>query len=223
MNLELYNSDFLEVASKMPDEIVDLVVTDPPYKIVQGGCTNHAVKLKGSSLADLKSGQVFGSNTIKFSEWIPEVYRLLKKNTHCYIMCNDRNLQGVLNEGTKAGFKLLNVLVWGKPKHSPNRYYLKNCEFIVMFRKGNAKNIRNMGTKQLLQIPNVENKRHPSEKPVDLMKILVENSSEEWETVLDPFMGSGSTGEACGILNRYFIGVELDPKHFELAKKRLNG
>lgn len=221
MDLELYNEDFLEIAKKMPDEIVDLIVTDPPYKIVQGGCTNHAVRLKGSDVSQLKTGHVFGNNAIKFSQWVPEVYRLLKPNTHCYIMCNDRNLQELLNEGTKAGFKLLNVLVWGKSKHSPNRYYLKNCEFIVMFRKGNAKNINNMGTKQLLQIPNVDNKRHPSEKPVELMKILIENSSDEGDSVLDPFMGSGSTGEACGILNRYFIGIELDKKYYDIASNRL--
>lgn len=218
---KLYNGDCLEVASKMPDEIVDLVVTDPPYKLVQGGCTNHAVKLKGSEVSQLKTGQVFGNNSIKFSQWIPEVYRLLKPDTHCYIMCNDRNLQELLNDGQKAGFELLNVLVWGKSKHSPNRYYLKNCEFIVMFRKGKAKNINNMGTKQLLQIPNVDNKKHPSEKPVDLMKILIENSSNEWDSVLDPFMGSGSTGVACKDLNRNFIGIELDKNYFEIAKKRI--
>ena len=223
MNLELYNEDFLKTASLMPDECVDLVVTDPPYKTVQGGCTNHAVKLKGSELEDLQKGRIFGTNVIKFSQWIPEVYRLLKKGTHCYIMCNDRNLQEVLNEGTKAGFRVLNVLVWGKSKHSPNRYYLKNCEFIVMFRKGTARNINNMGTKQLLQVPNVPDKKHPSEKPVDLMKILVKNSSEERDTVLDPFMGVGSTGEACGLLNRYFIGVEISEKYFKIAKERLNG
>lgn len=222
MNLELHNDDFLELAKLMPDNCVDLVVTDPPYRTVQGGCTNHAVKLKGSKIEDLKSGKIFKNNSITFAQWIPEIYRLLKDDTHCYIMCNDRNLQELLNEGTKAGFKLLNVLVWGKSKHSPNRYYLKNCEFIVMFRKGNAKNINNMGTKQLLQIPNVENKQHPSEKPVDLMKILIENSSNEWDTVFDPFMGSGSVGEACGILNRYFIGNDIDKECFELVKKRLN-
>ena len=116
----IINKDCLEVFKSMEDESVDLVVTDPPYKLVQGGCTNHAVKLKGADVEGLKSGEVFKNNTIKFSEWVPEVYRVLKKNKHCYIMCNDRNLQELLNEGTKAGFKVLNVLVWGKSKHSPN-------------------------------------------------------------------------------------------------------
>lgn len=218
---KIINKDCLIALKEFQDESIDLVVTDPPYKLVQGGCTNHAVKLKGAEVDELKTGEVFKNNSLKFSEWIPEVHRVLKKNTHCYIMCNDRNLQELLNEGVKAGFKLLNVLVWGKSKHSPNRYYLKNCEFIVMFRKGNAKNINNMGTKQLLLFDNVSNKSHPSEKPVDLMKVLVENSSNKGEVVLDPFMGSGSTCIACALLHRNFIGIEKDLKYFKVAKERL--
>ena len=221
VSVKLYRNDCMVVLKELPTESIDLVVTDPPYKLVQGGCTNHAVKLKGAEIQDLKSGQVFNNNIIKFSEWIPEIYRVLKQQTHCYIMCNDRNLQEVLNVGTKAGFKLLNVLVWGKSKHSPNRYYLKNCEFIVMFRKGKAKNINEMGTKQLLQIPNVENKSHPSEKPVELISILIRNSSNEGETVLDPFMGSNSCGEACKELKRNFIGIELEKKYYRIAVERV--
>lgn len=215
----LINKDCMVAFKDIEDRSIDLVVTDPPYKLVQGGCTNRAVKLKGADVDQLKSGQVFKDNEIKFSEWIPEVYRVLKDDSHCYIMCNDRNLQELLNEGTKAGFKVLNVLVWGKSKHSPNRYYLKNCEFIVLFRKGRARNINNMGTKQLLLVDNVENKRHPSEKPVELMRILVENSSDEGQVVLDPFAGSGSTCVACAICKRGFIGIEKNKEYYEIAKR----
>lgn len=90
-----------------------------------------------------------------------------------------------------------------------------------MFRKGPAKNINEMGTKQLLQVPNVESKLHPSEKPVDLMSILVRNSSKEGELVLDPFMGSCPCGEACKKLNRNFIGIELEKKYYDIAVKRI--
>ena len=206
----------------IPDKSIDLVVTDPPYKIVQGGCTNKAVRLKGSNQEQLKKGTLFNNNSIKFNEWIPEVYRVLKNNSHCYIMSNDRNINELLNVCEKVGFKLLNILVWGKSKHSPNRYYLKNCEFIVFLRKGKAKNINNMGTKQLLLIDNVENKNHPSEKPIKLMEILIKNSSNEQDKVLDPFMGSGSTGVACINTNRNFIGIELDENYFNIAKERIN-
>lgn len=221
MSIKLFKDNCLNILRDLSDKSIDLVTTDPPYKLIQGGCTNHAVTLKGSSREDLAKGQVFQNNIIKFSEWIPEIYRVLKEGTHCYIMCNDRNLQEVLNEGARAKFKLLNVLVWGKSKHSPNRYYLKNCEFIVMFRKGPAKNINEMGTKQLLQIPNVENKLHPSEKPVELMSILIRNSSNEGDLVLDPFMGSNPCGEACKKLNRNFIGVELEKQYYNIAVQRI--
>lgn len=221
MRVDLRCGDCLEIMKDIPDESIDLIITDPPYKIVQGGCTNKAVRLKGSNQEQLKKGTLFNNNSIKFSEWVPEVYRVLKNNSHCYIMSNDRNINELLNVCKNTGFKLLNILVWGKSKHSPNRYYMKNCEFIVFLRKGKAKNINNMGTKQLLLVNNVENKRHPSEKPIELMKILIENSSNENDVVLDCFMGIGTTGVACKKLNRNFIGIELDEKYFNIAKERI--
>ena len=219
--IDLRQGDCLEVMKDIPDESIDLIVTDPPYKIVQGGCTNKAVRLKGSNQEQLKKGTLFNNNSIKFSEWIPEIYRVLKNNSHCYIMSNDRNISELLNVCENVGFKLLNILVWGKSKHSPNRYYLKNCEFIVFLRKGKAKNINNMGAKQLLLVNNVDNKKHPSQKPTELMKIFIENSSQKNDMILDPFMGSGSTGVACKELHRNFIGIELDENYFEIAKQRI--
>lgn len=142
---KIINDNCLNVFKGMPDGSVDLILTDPPYKKVQGGCTNHAVRLAGATREELASGKFFKENIIKFSEWIPEVYRVLKDDTHCYIFSDDRNLYNILDEGLKAGFKVLNILTWKKTKHCPNRYYLKNSEFIVMFRKGRAKNINNMG------------------------------------------------------------------------------
>lgn len=219
--IELVNGDCLCEMAKIPDKSIDLVVTDPPYKIVQGGCTNKAVRFKGASSAEIQKGTLFNHNDIEFIDWLPSVYRVLKDGSHCYIMCNDRNLRDLLNACEKVGFKLLNILVWGKSKHSPNRYYMKNCEFIVFLRKGFAKNINDMGTKQLLMVDNVDSKLHPSEKPVRLMQILVENSSNEQELVLDPFMGSCSVGYACMETNRNFIGIELDDNYFKIAQERV--
>ena len=212
--------DCLEGMKYIEDKSIDLVITDPPYKLVQGGCTNKAVTLKGAT--NLKSGNVFSDNSIKFSDWISEVYRVLKENSHCYIMCNDRNLKEILIESENAGFKLLNILVWKKKRHSPNRYYLKNAEFIVFLRKGKAKNINNMGTFQCLEIDNVENKLHPSEKPVKLMEIFICNSSKSGDTVLDPFMGSGTVAISAIDTGRKYIGFEINEEYCELAKNRIN-
>ena len=94
---------------------------------------------------------------------------------------------------------------------------------ILMLRKGAARNINNMGTKNIISIKNIRgNKKHPTEKPVELNKILIENSSNENDVVLDPFMGAGSCGIACKLLNRNFIGIEIDEKYFNIAKEWLS-
>ena len=91
-----------------------------------------------------------------------------------------------------------------------------------MLRKGTARNINDMGTSNILRIPNIiGNKLHPTEKPIELMKILISNSSEQNNVVLDPFMGTGSCGVACKELKRDFIGVEIDKKYFDIAKERI--
>ena len=78
-----------------------------------------------------------------------------------------------------------------------------------------------MGTKALINVKGLRNKTHPSEKPIELMKILIENSCNENDIVFDPFMGLGSTGIACKLSNRNFIGIEKDEKYFEIAQDRI--
>lgn len=154
---------------------------------------------------------------------MPEIYRILKPSSHCYIFCNDKNIKELLNEATKIGFRESNVLVWIKNNATPNRYYMKNLEFILFLYKGKAKPINNMGSKCAIEIKNINGKEkfHPTEKPIELLKQYIGNSSKENDWVLDPFMGSGSTGVAAKNLNRNFIGFELDNKYFEIAKERI--
>lgn len=220
--IKLIKGDCLEKMKEIESGSIDLILTDPPYKIIQGGCTNKAVRFKGTTHDDLKNGELFKNNNIKFSDWLSEAFRVLKNGSHCIVMTNDRNLEQLLTDSRKAKFKLLNILIWKKSKHSPNRYYMKNAEFLVLLRKGIAKNINDMGTRQVLEYDNVKYKTHPTEKPVDLLTKLIENSTNQNETVLDMFMGSGSTGVACVNTNRKFIGIELDDNYFEIAEKRIN-
>ena len=73
-----------------------------------------------------------------------------------------------------------------------------------------------------MRIPNIlGNKKHPTEKPVELLKVLIENSSNEGDIVMDCFMGSGSTGVACLETNRGFIGIEIDKKYYDIAVERI--
>lgn len=121
------------------------------------------------------------------------------------------------------GFKFQNIIIWNKGNATPNRYYLNAYEMILMLRKGNAKNINNMGTRNILDIKNIRgNKTHPTEKPVELNEIFIQNSSNKGEIILDPFMGTGSCGVACEKLGRNFIGIEIDKKYYDIAEKRIN-
>ena len=220
--IKLLQGDCLDLMQSIPDCSIDLVVSDVPYHIISGGCTNNAVYFKSiPTNVYAKQGKIFKHNDIEFSEWLPSVYRVLKDNSHCYFMVNGRNLKDLQTEAEKVGFKYQNLLVWDKGNCTPTRYYMNACEFILFLRKGNAKNINNLGSKTIISIPNVRNKSHPTEKPVDLMKILIENSSNENDIVLDPFMGSGSTGVASIHTNRSFIGFELDENYFNIAYHRI--
>lgn len=223
-----YQGDCLVEMDKIADCSVDLVCTDPPYKVTSGGnvptgyINGHWRLKNGQANPQAKSGKIFKENDIKFSDWMPQVFRVLKEQTHFYCMTNDLHLKTVIDEGIKAGFRQQNILVWNKNMHSPTQYYFKNIEFIVMFRKGAAKYINNIGTKALISIDGIRNKVHPSEKPFELMQLLIENSTKENETVLDPFMGFASTGIACKKSNRHFIGIEKDEKYFEIAVSRVS-
>ena len=133
----------------------------------------------------------------------------------------------MLNTFTDCGFHFIKSLIWDKGNKIMGQFYMSQFEYILFFRKGRGVKINNCGTSDILSIPNIKTKDkngnniHDTEKPVDLMRILIDNSSKESETVLDPFMGSGSTGVACKNLNRNFIGMELDENYFKIAEDRI--
>ena len=219
MNVKLYNDDCLNVLKDVDDNSIDLVVTDPPYEVITGG-RNGGVKGKPSGI--LTENKQLMKSIPKVDLWLSECFRVMKDGTHIYIMTNTLNLTNYLNIINDVGFKLHNLLVWNKNNTTPNRWYMKNCEYVIFARKGFAKSINNPSSQTVHNFDNIiGNKQHPTEKPVDLMKLYVENSSQVGGTVLDPFMGSGSTGVACKELNRNFIGVELDKQYFDIATKRI--
>lgn len=179
-------------------------------------------KKDGSVPSAVRGGKMFEHNDIEFSEWLPEVYRVLKNGTHCYIMINSRNLKDLQVEAEKVGFKFQNLLVWRKSNATPNKYYMQQLEFILMLRKGAARNINDMGTTNCLSVPNIIGKKlHPTEKPIALMEVLIRNSSNVGDVVLDPFAGGGSTLIAAKRLERQYIGFEIDEQYYDIANKRL--
>lgn len=222
-DMQLFNEDALQILPTLKSNSVDLIVTDPPYKTISGGNKSTAWKSSyAQSVLHKNDGKIFDYNDIDHEAWLTEAYRVLKEGSHIYIMSNLINLFQFQEIATRVGFKLHNLLVWEKNTCNTNRWYMKNCEYVLFMRKGKAKSINNPSSKTVHQFNNiVGNKHHPTEKPIDLMRMYVLNSSNENDVVLDPFMGAGSTGIACAETNRKFIGIEIDEKYFKIAKRRL--
>lgn len=218
--IDLRQGNCLAVMSSMPKNSVDLVLTDPPYKTTSRGSSGGTGGMLKSDIN--KSGMVFKHNTIKFDDWLPECFRVLKDGGHAYFMTNNKNLLPMLKAVELAGFNIFKTLIWAKNTAITNMYYMDSHEYIIFCRKGKAKKINNCGTKSVMFFDNPKNKVHPTEKPVGLMTQLIENSTNDSDVVLDLFMGSGSTGVACVNTNRKFIGIELDEDYFGIAQERIN-
>ncbi len=191
-------------------------------RVVSDGseCSDKWLKVGGNTPSAVKDGKMFEHNEIKFSEWLPGIFRVLKKGTHCYIMINARNLKELQVEAERVGFVFQNLLVWNKCNQTPNKFYMQQLEFILMLSKRPARNINDMGSSTLITIQNIRDKQHPTEKPASLMRLLIENSTERGDMVLDPFAGTGATGVACIEAGRRAIIIEIDEEYHRIAKSR---
>lgn len=224
--MELIHGDCLVEMKNIPDKSIDLIVTDPPYRLTSRGSSGTMSGYWASSLS--KQGRVFENNDIDIEEYLPEFYRVLKDGTHCYIMTNQSNLPHFLDVISKSSFKFIKCLIWDKCNKICGRYYMNCFEYIIMLRKGRERTINDCGQGDILRVPNKKTKRndgkniHDSEKPITLMEILISNSSNEGDCILEPFMGSGSTGVACINTKRDFIGIELNEEYFKIAEERIN-
>ena len=125
--MQLHNKDCMEVLRDMPNESIDLIATDPPYKVTSYGCAGNA----GGMIARkaMMSGKVFAHNDIDCEQYAPEFYRVLKDGSHCYVMCNHVNLIHMLNTFTQAGFHFIKSLIWDKGNKIMGRFYMSQYVF----------------------------------------------------------------------------------------------
>ena len=222
---KLINGDCMEYMRTLENDSIDLIVTDPPYPTTSRG---HAGNSGGMLQKEInKKGKVFEHNNIDCTEYAPEFYRVLKEGSHCYVMTNHINLIKMLNVFTDCGFHFIKSLIWNKGNKIMGQYYMSQFEYILFFRKGYGKKINNCGTADILSVPNKKTKDengkniHDTEKPVELMKILIENSTQKGDVVLDPFVGVGASALACIESERDYIGIELDENYYNIAKERV--
>ena len=221
MNKEkLYLGDSLKIMSEFEDNSIDLIIIDPPYYVVDAGGGGMYGNRNNNNVMKLAQENIIFEHNPNLEDYIDILYRILKNNSHAYIMINNSNLKEYLDEIEKSKFELCQILIWEKSTKIFNPYFMLNHEYILLLRKG-YKNINNYDYSSVIKISMVK-KHHITEKPIRLMEIFVEASSKENDVVLDCFMGSGTTGIAAKRNNRKFIGIEIDKKYFDIAKKRIN-
>ena len=197
---------------------VDAVVTDPPYMLTKGGNGDYAT---WQLAKDYNNKGAIVLCDVEWSDFMPFISNIMKEGTHCYTMCNNRHVKEMLIQAENAGLSFHNLLVWDKMSCTPNRYYMKNMEFIGFFYKKKSKYLTDCSSQQLMSCPQENYGGHPTTKPTALMSYYIKNSTIRDETVLDPFMGVASTGVACAKLGRKFIGIELDEDYFNIACERI--
>lgn len=209
--------DALLELKKMPNESVDCCITDPPYNI-------HLQKNYYSN-RKRKNYSQYVDGPVKHSLWIPEIYRILKNNCHFYCFSGYTEIADLIKESEKIGFEIKGIIVWHKKwtgwiAGAYGYKYKPMSELCCFFFKGKRK-IINPETPDIIEAKRMRNIDHPCPKPIDLLGIFIKNSTNENDLVLDPFMGSGSTALACKMLNRNYLGVELNPEYIKIAEKRL--
>ncbi|MEO1110552.1 MAG: DNA methyltransferase, partial [Pseudomonadota bacterium] len=145
----------------------------------------------------------------------------LEPDADVYAFANDKNQFEAQLEARDAGLKFHNMLAWNKVNATANRWYMKNLEFVLYLYTGTARAIANCGDKQMVSFPQKDETNHPTEKPVPLVEAYIRNSALPGEHVIDPFLGSGTAAIACINTGNPFVGVEIDPEHFETACRRV--
>lgn len=222
---KIYNMDCLEGLKQLDDESIDLIITDPPYKVMAKGCSGNFGGMFKKEIN--KKGKVFNNNDIEIDDWLPILYNKLKNGKHIYIMTNNFNLINYLNKIEEYGFKFIKCLIWDKQNKIMGRFYMGQFEYIIFARKGEGVKINNCGDSDLISIPNKKLKKngvnlHDTEKPVRLIDKLILNSSNKGDLVLEPFVGIGSTIISSIKNGRNYIGFEIDKNYFDIAEQRIN-
>lgn len=208
--MDLYNNDCMKILPTLDNKSVDLVVTDIPY---------GKVNRKHGSLRKLDKGKA-DIITFDLDIFVSELARVTKGSI--YIFCGTEqvsNIREILVQNKMS----TRLCIWEKTNPSPmngDKIWLSGIECCVFGRFPNA-TFNEHCKNTVFRYPCGRNKLHPTQKPLELIEKLVLASSNEGDTVLDPCMGSGTTGVACKKNNRKFIGIEMDREFYNIASHRI--
>ena len=210
----LYCGDCMDILPTLGK--VDAVVTDPPYSsggFQESGKSSGSVGTRGSETIWMDNLSSRG-----YSRLIVRVLRSIRNADEFYCFTDWKMRQSTCDCFEDAGIRVRNMLVWDKGQMGMGMPWRNQHELICY---GRRRNSARMSGKygNVLTSARSGNKNHPTEKPVELTELILQNATDG--TALDPFMGSGTTGVACAKLGRKFIGIELDEQYFRIACRRI--
>lgn len=212
-----------ELIKQVPDKSIDLIITDPPYKLETEGSKENSISKSFANcnreISDLADGIELAI--------LDEFMRVMKK-PNIYIWCNKKQILDYLNFFVGQNECSFEIMTWLKTNPTPlcGGNYLIDKEFCLYFRKGVKLNTRFETAFTYWQTPKNKYDKdkflHPTCKPTYILKMLIENSSNKGDIVFDPFSGSGSTLISAKDMGRNFIGFEISDRWWKVANDRLN-
>lgn len=215
----VYEGDCLNVLRSLDPESIDAVVTDPPYGMAYQSNRRVATRQFSPIEQDADFDMAFQT------DWMLACYRVMKADSHLYAFCSDHHLGRFREAAGTAGFTVKRTLVWVKDAWTSGDLegdYGHQTEFVLFAQKGRRllNGARCGNVIEAKRVP-PQHLQHPTQKPLGVLRPLIQKSTAPGELVLDPFCGSGSTGVACIEEGRRFVGVELELRYAVIARARL--
>jgi len=248
-NFILYYGDALTIIDQLDNDEVrfDLIYVDPPYFLSNNGITCQSGKMVSVNKGDWDKSEGFEDDVNFIDSWLKECRTVLKENGSILVSGTLHNIYKVGYLLEKNDYDIINDIIWYKPNAPPNlscKYFTHSHEIVLWARKSknshhifnyekmkfwnNPKDKLKNKDKQMRSvwsiplIPKAEKEfgKHPTQKPMELLNRIITSSSNDGDLVLDPFVGSGTTGVVCNLLNRKFIGIDTSKDYLDLAIKR---
>jgi len=226
-NINLVCADAYEYIKTIPNKSIDCIITDPPYdvSISGGGSVNNALKLN-KSLNQLTKSKIDCGYDFEINKQFVRVM----KDINIYIWCNKKQIISYFNYYVNQLDCKYEILCWHKTNALPtySNKYVSDTEYCLFFHRGSVSVHPEKYEDALtyffspLNVRDKKEFKHPTIKPVEIIDKFIKNSTEEGDVILDPFMGSGTTGVSAKRLNRRFIGIDNNPEWYNVAVDRID-
>lgn len=215
---QLNRLDAVRWLQALPPESVDCLITDPPYESLEKHrAVGTTTRLKHSKASSNDWFEIFPN--ARFPELFVAIQRVLRRDAHFYMFCDQETMFIAKPLAEAAGFKFWKPLIWDKKKIGMGYHYRARYECILFFEKGKRR-LNNLGVPDIIEAPRVY-RGYPTEKPVEVSAVLIDQSTKPGDVVADPFMGSGSVGVAGVRSGRDFVGSDICAEACEVVRGRL--